>query len=159
MFNSFLSRRVFSAGQRSFSAVQKLQKCELTVRTPYRTIFENFAAYTRLYVWTINGLMSIGNKTNPRVYLLPPGEMEVKGIEKGEGNHSKEGEGKFIHSGGWLFVHPNNSVEVNFMECCEKEDFNFEKLGQAESSESESKAGKVATQLQEKSIKNVQRRR
>merc|ERR1712038_1026399 len=87
--------------------------------------------------------MAIGNKSIPRVYLLPPGEMKVQGIAAGEGNNTKSTDGLFMHTGGWLFVHDNNSIEVNLLECCEKEDFNFEKISQ-ETSETESAAGKVA---------------
>ena len=49
-------------------------------------------------------------------------------IFSGEGNFSKSDSGLFIHTGGWLFVHDNNSIEVNLLECTEKENFNFEKL-------------------------------
>ena len=86
--------------------------------------------------------------------------MEVKGIEQGEGNHSKEGsDGRFMHSGGWLLVHENNSVEVNLVEAAEREDFDFDKLVVPEGLETESAAGKVASQLQEKTVKSLQRRR
>ena len=90
---------------RYFSAVSKLAKMELTIRTPYRTIFENFAGFTRLQVRTIGGDMTIGNKSIPRVYLLPPGEMKVQGLQAGEGNHTGSDSGLFMHTGGWLFVH------------------------------------------------------
>ena len=65
--------------------------------------------------------MAIGNKSMPRVYLLPPGELNVKGIHAGEGNKTKSESGLFIHTGGWLFVHDNNSIEVNLLECVEKD--------------------------------------
>ena len=159
MFGSSLSKMLYRNNRRMFSSVQKLTKSELTVRTPYRTIFENFAQYTRIYVWTIDGLLAIGNRSNPRVYLLPPGEMEVKGIEKGEGNHSTGSDGKFIHSGGWLFVHENNTVEVNLVEASEREDYDFDKLTPPVDLETGSAAGMVAAQLQEKAYKNVLRRR
>ena len=90
---------------RYFGAVAKLQKMELTIRTPYRTIFENFAGFTRLQVRTIGGDMTIGNKSIPRVYLLPPGEMKVQGLQAGEGNNTTSDSGMFMHTGGWLFVH------------------------------------------------------
>lgn len=50
--------------------------------------------------------MAIGNKSIPRVYLLPPGEMKVHGMVAGAtGNKSKTDSGVFVHTGGWLFVH------------------------------------------------------
>ena len=40
---------------RYFGVVPKLAKMELTVRTPYRTLFENFSGFQSLYVRTIQG--------------------------------------------------------------------------------------------------------
>ena len=43
------------------------------MRTPYETFFKNFKDFSRVYVGTSKGQIAIGNKTIPRVYLLPPG--------------------------------------------------------------------------------------
>ncbi len=144
---------------RFFGVLPKLPKVELTMRTPYRTFFENFNSFTRVYVQTNKGLIAIGNRSIPRVYLLPPGELNVKNIQAGEGNFTKSDSGLFIHTGGWLFVHDNNSIEVNLLECTEKEEFNFEKLETCQTTESETPAGRVAATLQEKTVKLLQRRR
>ena len=85
--------------------------------------------------------------------------MEVKGLEKGEGNHATSEDGKFIHTGGWLFVHENNSVEVSLLDCCEKDDFNYEALQAPAELETESNLGKIAAQLQDKTYKNLLRTR
>lgn len=69
---------------RFFGVLPKLPKVELTMRTPYRTFFENFNAFTRIYVNTQKGLMAIGNRSIPRVYLLPPGELTVKNVQHGK---------------------------------------------------------------------------
>ena len=69
---------------RFFGVLPKLPKVELTMRTPYRTIFNNFNLFTRIYVGTTKGLMAIGNRSIPRVYLLPPGEIKVQGITHGK---------------------------------------------------------------------------
>jgi hypothetical protein len=78
---------------------------------------------------------------------------------KGDGNFAKNDSGLFIHTGGWLFVHDNNSIEVNLLECSEKEQFQFEKLEQCHHNETESSAGRVASTLQDKTVKLLQRRR
>jgi hypothetical protein len=65
----------------------------------------------------------------------------------------------FIHTGGWLFVHDNNSIEVNLLECAEKETIAFDKLDTATVSETETAAGRVAASLQTKTVKLLQRRR
>ena len=71
---------------RFFGVLPKLPKVELTMRTPYRTFFENFNSFTRLYVATSKGLIAIGNRSIPRVYLLPPGEINVKNVQAGKFN-------------------------------------------------------------------------
>ena len=94
-----------STHMRFFGVMPKLAKMELTVRTPYRTLFENFNQFKHLTVNTIGGNMTISNKSIPRVYLLPPGEMKVSGIAPGDGNKSTSDSGLFMHTGGWLFMH------------------------------------------------------
>lgn len=74
---------------RFFGVLPKLPKVELTMRTPYRTFFENFNGFTRIYVNTSKGLIAIGNRSIPRVYLLPPGELSVKNIQHGKLKRTK----------------------------------------------------------------------
>ena len=113
---------------RHFGVLPKLPKIELTMRTPYGTFFKHFSGFTRLYANTTKGQIAIGNKTIPRVYLLPPGQLKVAGMTEGDGKITKSDSGEFIHTGGWLFVHDNNSIEVNLLECVEKENFIWDKL-------------------------------
>ncbi len=56
-------------------------------------------------------------------------------------------------------MHDNNSIEVNLLECAEKETVAFDKLDTAVPTESESAAGRVAAGLQTKTVKLLQRRR
>lgn len=145
--------------KRSFGVLPKLPKVELTVRTPYKTLFENYNSFSRIYVHTLKGLMAIGNKSIPRVYLLPPGQLTVKGMFEGEGKNTETDSGEFMHSGGWLFVHENNSIDVNLLEIIEKEDFQFDKVGGSHGLETSSPAGVIAEQLQTASEKLIQRQR
>ena len=117
------------------------------MRTPYNTFFKDFNAFTRVYVGTSKGQIAIGNKTIPRVYLLPPGQIKVAGMSSGEGNMTSSDSGEFIHTGGWLFVHDNNSIEINLLECSDKETFMFDKLDAAVDTETQSTAGRVAASL------------
>ena len=144
---------------RFFGVLPKLPKVELTMRTPYRTLFKDFNNFTRVYVQTNKCLIAIGNRSIPRVYLLPPGEINVKSVQAGDGNFTNNDSGLFIHTGGWLFVHDNNSIEVNLLECTEKEEFSFDKLDTCHANETESNAGRVAATLQEKTVKLLNRRR
>ena len=148
-----------SMNMRYFGVLPKLNKLELTMRTPYGTMFNNFSGFTRVYAGTTKGQISIGNRTIPRVYLLPPGLFKVAGMTEGEGKVTKSESGEFLHTGGWLFVHDNNSVEVNLLECVEKESFLWDKLDGCAETESESPAGRVGATLQEKTVKLLSRRR
>ena len=49
-------------------------------------------------------------------------------MAEGEGKTTTSETGDFIHTGGWLFVHDNNSVEINLLECDPKETFDWDKL-------------------------------
>ena len=80
-------------------------------------------------------------------------------MAEGEGKITTSESGEFIHTGGWLFVHDNNSIEVNLLECTEKEDFLWDKLDGSVETETESTAGRVGATLQEKTIKLLARRR
>ena len=74
-------------------------------------------------------------------------------MAEGEGKETSNTTGEFIHTGGWLFVHDNNSVEINLLECEDKEVFDWDKLDGCGESETNSAAGRVAANLQTKTIK------
>ncbi len=84
--NSYVCKQMLmtQTSMRFFGVLPKLPKVELTMRTPYRTFFHNFNNFTRVYVQTNKGLIAIGNKSIPRVYLLPPGEINVKNVQAGK---------------------------------------------------------------------------
>ena len=90
---------------RFFGVLPKLPKMELTIRTPYRTLLKDFSQFQRIIVRTVAGDRSIENRCPPRVYLLPPGQFKITGLNKGEGNFSSSDSGLFNHTGGWMHVH------------------------------------------------------
>ncbi len=49
-------------------------------------------------------------------------------MSAGEGKETTSETGEFVHTGGWLFVHDNNSVEINMLEAEEKETFDWDRL-------------------------------
>ena len=104
-FNLQRSMLMGQQNMRFFGVMPKVAKMELTMRTPYATQFNKFSGFTRLTVNTLGGNITIGNKSIPRVYLLPPGELKVCGISPGAGNNTTSESGLFMHTGGWLFMH------------------------------------------------------
>ena len=144
---------------RSFGVLPKLMRMELTMRTPYKTFFKDFSGFLRIYVGTQKGQIAIGNKAWPRVILLHPGQLKVAHMTDAPGKMNTSDTGDFIHTGGWLFVHDNNSVEVNLLECEQKELVQWDKLDAAVETESQSHAGRVGALLQDKTVKLLARRR
>ena len=144
---------------RNFGVLPKLGKIELTMRTPYSTFFKDFSGFVRVYVGTSAGQIAIGNRTIPRVYLLPPGMIKVAHMTEGEGKLTTSESGDFIHTGGWLFVHDNNSIEINLLECEEREKMAWENLDRCTETETQSAAGRVGATLQDKTVKLLSRRR
>ena len=71
-FNS--NRRFMAFG---FSNVKKV-KMELTLRTPYKTFFENFDGFQRILTKTNEAALIIQNKSPAALYVLPPGQFKVK---------------------------------------------------------------------------------
>lgn len=77
-----MNSSLFKYSLKHFSVLPKASKMELTMRTPYRTIFKDFMGFQRIYVSTIKGLMCISNRTPPVIYLLPAGEIKVTNLTK-----------------------------------------------------------------------------
>lgn len=46
------------------------------------------------------------------LHILPPGGLIVR-----TGSNIEGFSGDFLHTGGWLAIHPDNSCEINLMEC------------------------------------------
>ena len=57
-----------------------------------------------------------------------------------------------------MYFNRNNSIEVNLLECCEKERYNFDKL-HTNTTETDSPAGKVAADLQLKTHRLFSKKR
>lgn len=51
------------------------------------------------------------------MHILPPGYLKVR-----TASTSDDFTGDLMHLGGWLVVHPDNTCEVNLIECVEKKD-------------------------------------
>ena len=83
-----------------YFAVQKKPKMELTLRTPYKTIFDKFDGFSRIITKTNEAALIIQNKAPSSLYVLPPGHIKIKLL-----NEQKGVSGDFLHLGGWVVVH------------------------------------------------------
>ena len=100
---------------------------ELTIRTPYRTIVENFDGFSRVTAKTNEAILSIQNKSPAATYVLPPGLLKVKFTEQ-----RTDTSGEIFHCGGWATVHPDNSCEITLADGWEKSEMEFDTLDKAE---------------------------
>lgn len=90
---------------RMFGVTPKLPKMELTIRTPYKTWFDQFSAFEHFYIKTIRGQQAIVNNGIPGIYLIPAGQIELVGMGEGKGKKTPSTSGVFLHTGGWVHVH------------------------------------------------------
>lgn len=102
LFNKYL----FQLNKKNFSALPKVPKMEVSMRTPYKSYFNNFNGFTNVYLNTLKGQIAVSNRTYPQIYVLPPGEIRFTGLSKGQGNETDNTSGEFIHAGGHAIIHP-----------------------------------------------------
>lgn len=88
---------------------------ELTIRTPYKTICSKLTDFQRIITKTNEAVLVISNKMPAALHILPPGGLMVR-----TGSAVPGFSGDFLHTGGWLAIHPDNSCEINLMECADR---------------------------------------
>ena len=103
---------------RGFASIVKKPRMELTIRTPYKTLFSNFTDFKRITSKTTDYHISISNKMPPAAYILTPGRISV--IPEAD---RKDFKGDFVHLGGWLTIHADNTCEIYLMDAFEAENF------------------------------------
>ena len=103
---------------RGFASIVKKPRMELTIRTPYKTLFSNFTDFKRIISKTTDYQISISNKMPPAAYILTPGRISVKPEAD-----RKDFKGDFVHFGGWLTIHADNTCEIFLMDAVEADTF------------------------------------
>ena len=103
---------------RTFSAIVKKPRMELTIRTPYKTLFNNFTDFKRVVAKSSEYQISISNKMPPALHILTPGKLSVKA----EGDR-KDFKGDFVHMGGWAVIQADNTCDIYLLEAVEAEQF------------------------------------
>ena len=122
---------------------------EVTIRTPYRTIVENFDGFSRITAKTNEAVLSVQNRSPPATYVLPPGYLKVKFTENRE-----DTKGEYLHTGGWLVVHPDNSCEITLADGWEKDEIAFDQLDKADiPATDDSVAGKFVNRIRSRAQK------
>ena len=102
-------------------------KMEVTLRSPYRTFLQNFDGFSRIIARTNEGSLIIQSKQPAGAYVVLPGSLKIQFTEE-----KKDVSGDFVHSGGFVVVHPNNTVEISLVECFERKEVDAAKIGDSE---------------------------
>ena len=110
--------------KRSFSTFVRNNKMKLTIRTPYKTLLEDFEDFGRVLTKIDSGVLNIENQSPPGLYVIQPGLLNVR-LNKEVAGFS----GDIIHNGGWIAVNMDNSCEISLMDAFEKEDLRADQLG------------------------------
>lgn len=90
---------------------------ELTIRTPYKTICDKYTDFIRIVARTNEGVLIVNNKMPPALHILPPGPLIIR-----LSNSTDDFSGDFLHLGGWLIIHGDNSCEINLVDCFDKKE-------------------------------------
>lgn len=109
------------------SNLVKKPRMELTIRTPYQTIVENFAGFQNFTAKTNEAVLLVQNKMPPALHLLPPGKISVKVNETLEGFS-----GELMHTGGWMVINADNSCEINLLEACQTSEVEINKVSKSD---------------------------
>lgn len=88
---------------------------ELSIRTPYKVLCNKLTDFTRVITKTNEAILCVQSRMPPAAYILPPGSLKVRL------NTTIPGfSGDFMHMGGFLVIHADNSCEINLIECVDK---------------------------------------
>ena len=99
----------------------------LTIRTPYKIIAKEITDYSRVIAKTNEAILCVQNRMPAAAHILPPGKLVVR-----LNNPTEDFSGDLMHMGGFLVIHPDNSCEINLVECIERKEMAPEKLTQSD---------------------------
>lgn len=91
---------------------------------------------------TPDGALVIQNRTPPALHILPPGALRVRLTRDVPGVS-----GDFMHTGGWVIIHADNSCEINLMDIVDRKDVKPELLDKYEGKDPDSVASKYASRV------------
>ena len=147
-----ISGRVNNKLHRSFAEEIKARMA-LTLRSPYKTFFNNFDGFSRVVTRSPEGALILQTKMPAAAYVLLPGSLKVQLTED-----RKDTTGEFVHSGGFAVIHPNNTLEINLVECFDKNEIQMNKVGEGELKEgSDSVTGKYVEKIRRDAKKDYLR--
>ena len=103
---------------RGFSTAMKKPKMELTIRTPYKTLFNKYTDFRSITTKTSDAHIVIMNKMPPALHMLVPGLISIK-----PETDNKSFVGEFAHFGGWMVIQADNTCEIYLLDAVERPAF------------------------------------
>ena len=103
---------------RRFSNALKKPRMELTVRTPYKTLFNKYTDFRMIVSKTSDASISVMNRMPPALHMLTPGYLSVK-----PETDSPSFVGEFVHFGGWMVIQADNTCEIYLLDAVERSAF------------------------------------
>ena len=139
-----IARHAWNANVRYFATnVQRKPRMELTLRTPYKTVLKDFDGFSRIITKSNEAALVVQNKAPPALYVLPPGYLRIKFNQD-----VKTTSGDYLHLGGWLTVHLDNTCEVNLLDCFEKKEVRPDQFDRSEvGKDTDTVAGRYVAKL------------
>ena len=126
------SRKLTGSGVARFFSDEMKQRMQVTLRSPYKTYLQNFEGFSKVVANTNEGALVIQSKMPAAAYVLEPGVLKVHLSEE-----VKELTGDFVHAGGFAVIHPNNTLDINLIECFDKKEIELGKVADSDVGRSE----------------------
>ncbi len=98
---------------------------------------------------TTDAVAIIQNRTPPAMHILPPGPLRVKFSQD-----TKDLSGDYMHAGGWVFIHADNTCEINLVDIYERKEVKADQVDRIEVKDAETLAGKYVAKMRKSTSKN-----
>ena len=151
MIGRFSRKLTSSSVARHFSDEVK-QRMQLTLRSPYKTYMKNFEGFSKVIANTNEGALVVQSKMPAAAYVLEPGVLKVHLTED-----SQDSTGEFVHAGGFAVIHPNNTLDINLMECFDKKEIELSKVAESDAGEANSETEKYVQKIRREARRNYAR--
>ena len=151
MIGRFSRKLTGSTMARCFSDEMK-QRMEVTLRSPYKTYMQNFEGFTKVVANTNEGALVIQSKMPAAAYVLEPGVLKVHLSEE-----LKDLTGEFVHAGGFAVIHPNNTLDINLIECFDKKEIELNKVADSDVGEANTETERYIQKIRREARRNYAR--
>ncbi|KRW99471.1 hypothetical protein PPERSA_07956 [Pseudocohnilembus persalinus] len=120
---------------------------ELSIRTPYNTILSDFTGFSRVLTKTNEAALVIQNRSPPSVYILPPGQINIKMNQEAKDSLGNTVSGHYLHTGGWCIVGVDNTCQISLTDAFQKQDVRIDQFEKGTFNDGDNAAGRYAAKI------------